>query len=223
MNASVRMPVLRPGPSGLKRLIARALIAAMPVGFSFLRRFYPIPHFGAFFVVTRHDDVCEVFATDTAFGVPCKPKLDVIMDAQPFILGMEDGPQYRDDLAAMRQVVRKEDLPQLARKVEALAEGIIATCGRQIEVVDALVRRVSFAFLQEYLGVPDLPNGDLRAWCTRLFEYQFISSDASLVEEVKQIAPALRGHIQNEIDRRREWTGDKDDVLGPTLKKVIAG
>jgi hypothetical protein len=57
---------------------------------------------------------CEVFATDTAFGVPYKPKLDLIMGGEPFFLGMGDTPQYRADTAAMRKVMRPDDLPGLA-------------------------------------------------------------------------------------------------------------
>jgi cytochrome P450 len=211
----VTLPVLRPGPTGLKRFFARVFMAALPAVFRLLRRFCPIFHFGKFYVVTRHDDVREVFATDKAFGVPYKPKLDTIMDGQPFILGMPDGPQYRADLGAMRRVVRKEDLPLLASRVEALAEGIVRAANGRIEVVDTLVRQVTFTFLQEYLGVPDLP--DLKAWCTRLFEYQFVSSDAPLVEEIRQIAPALRAHIQTEIVRQRSKPDGKDTVLARCL------
>jgi len=215
------MPVLRPGPTGPARLITQGVMAFMPAAFALLRRFWPIPHFGNFYVVTRHDDVREVFATDAAFGVTYKPKLDVLMDGQPFILGLADSPDYRRDLAALRQVVRQADLPVLAGRVEAMAQGIVAGSQGRLEVVDRLVRRVTFAFIQEYLGVPERP--DLQAWCTRLFEYQFVSSDAPLAEEVKQIAPALRAHIQGEIERRRSHPGGKDDVLARCLALQAQG
>lgn len=215
------MPVLRPGPTGLKRLIGQIAMAMLPSVFAFARRFWPIPHFGTYYAVTRHDDVREVFATDAVFGVVYKPKLDVLMDNQSFILGMADGPDYRQALAALRQVVRKDDLPILAGRVETMARDIVAGANGRLEVVDQLVRRVTFAFMQEYLGIPDLP--DMQAWCTRLFEYQFVSSDAPLVEEVKQIAPALRAHIQNEIDRRRTGSVGGDDVLARCLVLQAAG
>ncbi|MDB5704145.1 MAG: hypothetical protein JWN66_1261 [Sphingomonas bacterium] len=214
--------VLRPGATGFKRLLMKAAMAIMPFGFRLLRRFKPIPRFGKTFVVTLHDDVREVFATDPAFGVTYKEKLDVIMGGEPFFLGMADTPQYRADTAAMRKVVRPDDLPGLAAKVEAMAEAIVAGAGGRIEVVDTLVRRVTFDFLAEYLGVPAPPGGDLRVWGTRLFEYQFVASDAPLVEEVKVIAPALRDHIQQQIEKRRAKPG-ADDVLGRSLKLQKAG
>ncbi len=164
----------------------------------------------------------EVFATDPAFGVTYKDKLDVIMGGEPFFLGMANTPQYQADTAAMRKVVRREDLAHLAADVEARAEAIVAGAGGRIEVVDTLVRRVTFDFLADYLGVPEPPGGDLRVWGTRLFEYQFVASDAPLVAEVEVIAPALRAHIQNQIEQRRAKPGT-DDVLGRCLTLQKAG
>ena len=40
-------------------------------------------------------------------------------------------------------------------------------------MVDTLVRRVTFDVLGDYFGVPKPPDGDLRVWATRLFEFQF--------------------------------------------------
>jgi cytochrome P450 len=214
--------VLRPGPKGLKRWLMTKVMAAMPFAFRLLRWLKPIPHFGKTYVATRYDDVREVFATDPAFGVTYKDKLDVIMGGEPFFLGMANTPQYQADTAAMRKVVRREDLAHLAADVEARAEAIVAGAGGRIEVVDTLVRRVTFDFLADYLGVPEPPGGDLRVWGTRLFEYQFVASDAPLVAEVEVIAPALRAHIQNRIEQRRAKPGT-DDVLGRCLTLQKAG
>lgn len=214
--------VLRPGPKGLKRWFMTRAMAALPFLFRLVRWLKPIPHFRKYYAVTRYDDVREVFATDPAFGVTYKEKLDVIMGGEPFFLGMANTPQYQADTAAMRKVVKREDLARLAADVEARAEAIVAGAGGRIEVVDTLVRRVTFDFLADYLGVPEPPGGDLRVWGTRLFEYQFVASDGPLVEEVNVIAPALRDHIQNQIEQRRAKPGDQD-VLGRCLTLQKAG
>ena len=210
--------VLRPGPKGFAALLMRGAMAAMPFAFRVLRWLKPIPRFGKTFVATRYDDVREVFATDTAFGVPYAPKLDVIMGGEPFFLGMGDTPQYAHDTAAMRKVVRPEDLPHLGKRVEAMAEAIVAGSGGRVEVVDQLVRRVTFDFCSEYFGVSNPPDGDLRVWGTRLFEYQFVASDEPLVEQVKVIAPALRDHIDREIAACKADPGKRDDVMARCLK-----
>lgn len=224
MSALDSKEVLRPGPTGLKPLMQRMVFAAMPWFFSVLRRVKPIAKLGNNYLTSRHDDVREVFATDPAFGVVYKPKLDVIMGGQPFFLGMSDTPQYRHDVDAMLKVVRRDDLPMLARRVEALAEEIVTAAPGRIEVVDTLVRRVTFTFLSEYLGVPEPERGDLRVWATRLFEFQFADqgNDPALRAEVDEIAPALRAHIDAEIARRHS-APHRDDVLGRCLERQAAG
>jgi cytochrome P450 len=204
----------------------------MPLGFRALRRLKPIPKFGSYYIATRYDDVREVFATDPAFAVPYKEKLDVITGNQPFFLAMGDTPEYRRGLAAMERVVRADDLPVLAQGAERRAESLVAAAGGSLEVV-GLVRDVTFGLLGDYFGVPEPAGGSLQVWATRLFEFQFADpgGNAELRAEVDQIAPALRAHIQSEIERRRAaggaggaWGGDgRDDVMARCLALQAAG
>jgi cytochrome P450 len=216
--------VLRPAARGLKGLIQRLVFAAMPYAFAFFRRWKPVVKMKGMVLTSRYDDVREVFASDHDFGVVYKPKLDVIMGGQPFFLGMGDTEQYREDVGAMHRVVRREDLPMLAQQVEAMAEDIVRAAPNRIDVVDTLVRRVTFSVLGDYFGVPEPSNGDMRVWGTRLFEFQFADqgNDPALLAEVQEIAPALRAHIQDQIEKRRNVPG-KDDVLSRSLAEQKAG
>ena len=215
--------VLRPAPRGPKAWIGAAVQALMPFGFRLLRRFRPILGFGKTYVVTLHDDVREVFATDQAFAVPYWRKLRVITDEQPFFLGMGDTPEYHAGLKAMRDVVRAEDLPALAKGAEERAAAIVDAAGGRVEVVD-LVRRVTFDLLGDYFGIPDPEQGDLIVWATRLFEFQFADpkDDPALREEVDAAGPALRTHIDRVIAERKA-AEPKDDVLGRCLAAQAAG
>jgi cytochrome P450 len=120
----------------------------------------------------------------------------------------------------MRKVIRTTDIPtRLAPAVESTADKIVTNAGGRLEVVDALVRQVTFDVLGEYFGIPNPPNGDLRVWATHLFEFQFVDmgNDPALRAEVDEIAPALRQHIQTQIEQRRASRLAKDDVLGRCL------
>ncbi|MGQ0589932.1 MAG: cytochrome P450 [Sphingosinicella sp.] len=217
MSAAAPEPVFRP-PTFRTRLLGFGM-RRMPFLLRLARRIWPIPRLGSTYVVTRHDDVRDVYLNDRAFGVPYKENLDVIMDGEPFFLGMGDTPEYHAGRDAMLAVVRRKDVAdRLAPKAEAMAERIVAEAGGRLEVVDQLVRRVTFDLLGDYFGVPDPPGGDLRVWATRLFEFQFADdgSDA-LGAEVKSIGQRLRDHIDAEIARRRAVPSDKDDVLGRCL------
>ena len=218
--------VLRPAKGGVAGLLKKGLFAAMPWVFSVLRRAKPVVTFGPMVLTSRYDDVRAVFADDKSFGVVYQPKLDVIMGGQPFFLGMADTAQYCEDTVALRKVVLPSDLPRLSSDVEARAEAIVAAAGGRIEVVDDLVRRVTFDFLADYFGVPPVPagHGDLRVWATRLFEFQFADqgNDPRLRAEVDEIAPALRAHLDAAITARKIMP-TKDDVLGRCLERQRGG
>src|SRR5688572_8136383 len=217
--------VFRPA-RGLKLKLVTWVLRIVPFLYRLARRFRPIPSFGGKVIVSRYDDVIEVFRNDRDFGVPYGENLAVIMGGEPFFLAMSDTPQYRADTAAMRRAVRPEDVPaRLAPETEARAEAIVAAAAGQVEVVDQLVRRVTFDLLGDYFGVPEPANGDLRVWATRLFEFQFaeIGRDEELRAEVAVIAPALRDHIDAEIARRRRTLEPKDDVLGRCLALQAQG
>nr|WP_269141254.1 cytochrome P450 [Sphingomonas sp. IC-56] len=216
--------VLRPGPRGIKRWLGQMVFSAMPYAFAFLRRWKPVARVGGMVLTSRHDDVREVFLNDALFGVTYGPKLDVIMGGEPFFLGMGNTPQYRHDVAALRKVVLPGDLPALAARVERRAGEVVQASGGRIDVVDTLVRQVTFEVLSDYLGVPWPAGGDLRVWATRLFEFQFADqgNDPALRAEVEVIAPALRAHIDAQIALRKVAPG-KDDVLSRALAMQAAG
>ena len=226
MSALLSQHPLRPSPGGFKHWLKGRLLAALPIGFAVLRRVWPIAGTERFRVVTLHDDVREVFGTDTAFQVPYDANLQVITGGEPFFLGMPDTPAYRAGVEAMRRVMRAEDLPALACRTEQMAASIVAETEGRLEVVDDLVRRVAFGVLAGYLGVPAPAQGRLDVWATRLFEFQFASTpdDVALRREVDEIAPASRALIDAEIARRKAGGAAPDcDVLARCLQAQAAG
>jgi cytochrome P450 len=218
--------VLRPAPRGLMARLMASVMAwvtatGLPLAFRLLRNL----RFGTRFVATRYDEVCEVFLNDPSFRVPYADKLNVIMGGHPFFLSMDDTQQYRDDTEAMLKVIRITDIPgRLIPAVERLGEQIVVSAGGQLEVVDSLVRRITFDVYRDYFGIPDPPGEDLRIWATRLFEFQFVDmgNDPKLRAEVDDIAPKLRNHIQGLIEARRASGVLKDDVLGRCLTMQAA-
>jgi cytochrome P450 len=220
-----RQPIVRP-VTGKGAALLQWGLAHIEILFGLSRACAPILVFKQMAFVTRYDDVKEVFLADEAFAVPYAKKLGVIMGGVPFFLGMDDTPEYRRDTAAMRKVVRIDDIAlRLTPAAEAAAERAVAAGNGRIEVVDELVRTVTFEVLLDYFGTPAPATGDLRVWATRLFEFQFADggNDPALAREVAVYAPALRNHIQGLIEARRTSGEDKDDVLGRCLKMQAQG
>ncbi|WP_157182292.1 cytochrome P450 [Methylobacterium sp. WSM2598] len=201
----------------------RALSTA-PFVMSVLRRWAPIAGFRSVWIVTRYDDVLEVFGNDRVFSVPYADNLRVITGNQPFFLGMGNTPEYREQLNAMRAVVRPDDLPRLGAEAEARARALIEEAGGCVDVV-TLVRRVSFGLIGDYFGVPEPKDGSLAVWGSRLFEFQFTGSltDVAWVAEADEIARAFRDHIDRAIATRKAARGRVDDVLERCLALQAAG
>jgi len=216
--------VLRPAKTGLKAAAIRFILQHIDALFRLLRIVRPIAHVAGVVIVTRHDDVREALLADDHFAAPYKDKLDVIMDGEPFMLGLADTPDYRLAVAAMRKVVRAEDVhARLAKGFGDRAAAAVAAAGGRIEVVGALSRTVTFEVFCDYFGVGDPPGQDLKAITTRLFEFQFLdpSNEPALRQEVDVMARTLRDHVDATIAARRQSGKAVDDVLGRCL--VLAG
>ncbi|HVF83316.1 MAG TPA: cytochrome P450 [Sphingomicrobium sp.] len=220
MTARDDTAVLRP-KSPFKKWLGTRIFGLFPLGFAVLRRFAPIVKSKGMVLVTLHDDVREVFASDASFGVPYNQKLQVITDDQPFFLGMGDTKEYRAGLKAMEAVVVKSDLSTLATRAEQLADEAVARAKGEIEVVQ-FIRDVTFALYGEYFGVP--ADRQVQIWATRLFEFQFADqgNDPGLADEVEVIAPAFRNMIDDLIARRKLSPTLGDDILGRCLARQAA-
>ena len=216
--------VLRPAPGGIKGWVMAFVVQTVLPRLLSLLRWLPWNRRLGVVFATRYDEVREVYANDRAFRVTYKEKLDVIMGEQPFFLGMDDTEDYRRDTAAMRKVIRIDDIQErLAPAVVRLGREFVDNGEGEIEVVDQLVRRITFDLYQDYFGIPNPPGQDLRLWATRLFEFQFADggNDPALREEVNRIAPALRDYIDQLIVKRKKEKDkgeDKDDVLGRCIE-----
>jgi cytochrome P450 len=136
MSTAATQDVLRP-QNAFKNWLFGWALACAPFVFRLLRAIRPILRIGNRVVVTRYDDVREVFLNDRAFRVPYRDKLDIIMGNQPFFLSMDDTPDYRRDTAAMRKVVLQSDIAErLVPQVEQLAQHIVGAANGRLEVVE---------------------------------------------------------------------------------------
>ena len=72
------------------------------LAFTFLRIFLPILKFKGSVIITRFDDVEEVFSRPNAFGVTYAEKMGVVTNGGNFFLGMNDTATYERDVSNMR-------------------------------------------------------------------------------------------------------------------------
>lgn len=205
------------------------MAAALPLAraaFTALRRLRPILRLGKLWVVTRHDDVLEVFAEDPVYRVPYHANLQVITRGEPFFLSMDDTPEYHAQIAAMRTVVLPSDLEPLGVEAETLARDLVARSDGRVEVV-TLVRQVAFALMGRYFGIGEPPGESLAFWGSRLFEFQFTGSvdDAAWRAEAETLAAKFSSHVARAIAARKAMApvDRSDDVLSRCLALQAEG
>jgi len=214
-------PVVRP-VRGLRARGFNLLLRSTNFWFALLRNIAPIWVVKNNAVVTRYDDVKEALLADDALGVSYKEKLDLILGGVPFFLGMNDIETHNREKAALSSAVPPKDVVErLVPAAEAAAENALANANGKIEVVDQLFREVTFEVLFDYLGTPAPPDGDVRVWVMRMFEFLFADAfnDSGLRKEVELYAPVFRNYIQGLIDARRKSGEKRNDVLGNCLER----
>jgi cytochrome P450 len=178
-------------------------------------------------IVTRYDDVKEVFLADDAFGVPYAPKLNLVTGGVPFLLGMEESQGYRDSLKAWQGVfglvpgTESADVKtRLAPATQAAAERIVAASRGRVDTVE-LASRASLEVFLDYFGVPAPADGDIALWSERLFEWLFHvgTPEPQMDADAAAYSKALLEHVERVIAARKASGEKKDDILGRCLQK----
>lgn len=213
-------------PSGaFSNWISGMMLNAVPAGFALLRRVAPTIQLGSIVIVSRYDDVIEALGSDASFDTPYDKNIRILTGGEPFFLGLRDGPDYRNGLAAMRLVFKIEDLDRIGTEVEERAQAVVNAAQGELEVVGDLVRKVVFDLYMDYIGIPQTRHQNIDVWSTRLFEFQFVGSpkDSALRDEVDVIAPAFREHIDQAIAERKASKRRIDDILGRCLALQRSG
>src|SRR5262249_28605668 len=138
-----------------------------------LRRVHPMIATRRFGLVTRSDDVRAVLDDHTNFTVPYEAKMTAITG--PFILGVDDTPLYRRDHAALRAVIRPDDLERVADATLAEARRRVAACGGRIDVVSDLTDPVIDHVMTDYFGTPGPDTATQLRWARSLFQDIFLN------------------------------------------------
>ncbi|HMC29191.1 MAG TPA: cytochrome P450, partial [Candidatus Angelobacter sp.] len=191
--------------------------------FALLRRWFPVLKLGKAAIISRYNDVIEVLKRDSDFTIRQinAPKIDKIDG--PFILGMDAGPQYNQEQAALMQVVRRDDLEGIRAFVANEAAQLIDAARPQgrIDVVNGLARVVPVRLMASYFGILGPNDPTMMRWMRDIFHYIFanLTSAESVLQDALNSSAELRRHMDAQIALRKSRRGQnhKDDVLGRLL------
>jgi cytochrome P450 len=184
---------------------------------NFVRRIMPVLSFGTKALATSHAAVTDILGRDTDFTIkPINaPRIDRLDG--PFILGMDRGPEYDREEAALRKAVRKTDLELVRTQAAARAAELIEAArpiGR-IDVVGSYARLVAARTVANYFGVPGPNEPALMRWMRAAFQDVFLNvgNDPAITAAAAAAGKELRAFEDALISAREANAGDGDDIL----------
>ena len=179
-----------------------------------LRRFRPVLRIKRAVVLTRHEDVRALLERDDAVSVTYGEKMEAVTG--PFILGWDDGPEYRAEVGALRAAVRAGDLPHIARLTRERAQAAIAR-GGPLDAV-GLADEVTGAGLDAYFGLPELAGPAERDAARDVFRAVFLDgAEPAVLAAGRNGSDRLVAAIGTAMARERAAGPSADTVLGRLL------
>ena len=170
-------------------------------------------HVKNFALVTRYADCEDCLSHDEVFAQPYAAKFELLTGGTNFFLGMADTPEYTHDVAAMRMVVRREDIPgRIVPFVQRTAEQLVAGSRGRIEIVSGLTSAVPTALVGDYFGTPNPPGGAFAAQSSLMSAWLFLPNDGTPGPSVAA-AQSMRAILQQQIAAPRRIVAGNDYVL----------
>ena len=182
-------------------------------------------------VVSRFRDVVEVLEYNQIYTVaPWGEAMRRDLGGPNFVLGMEDGAEYKREISILRLAVRREDV-DTATSIAARTAQKLAGEGQAkgtFDITDNYARMIPTLFVGEYIGTPGPDPITLMTWQrTMFFDIFFnLTHDPQKQAAAAAASKALSDYTQALIDETHDafevGTPYPDTVLGRLLSMQSA-
>jgi len=173
--------------------------------FTMLRNHKPILIAPKIAVVSLYADVEEVLNNEAAFSVVpiYAPKMEATTG--DFVLGMDDTPQYAQEIGLMRQAAHPEDLERIREFVNTQSAALVAAAGGHLDLVAGLSRVVPTRLVADYFGTPGPDEATTMVWMRTIFRQIFLNlgNDPNMAKEAGASAVALNAYLDGLIAQRK--------------------
>ena len=165
--------------SQFKRAFTRFLIG-IP------RSIFPVLNVGQWTLVFRDSDVREILTRDKDFGLREINYDNIARHIGPFILGMDDGPEYQRDAGILRGIIKREDGERIRSYIRKICAEQTSSLQGEFNLVWEYTRRIPLLLCGDYFGVPGPNPKDMLRWNRSIFWDVFL--DLKGKEEVRAAA-----------------------------------
>jgi cytochrome P450 len=170
-------------------------------------------------IVSRYRDVLEVASLDQIYSV--KPYGTAMMrnnGGPNFILGMDDGQEFENDLAILHLAVKRSDLDRIRTIIARFASQAVGKARNvgSLNLTEAYARLVPAQFVSEYFGVTGPDSNTLIGWVRSMFSDIFLNftQNPEVAAAGKNAGIQFRAYVDKLIESIQESGAPKDDVIG---------
>lgn len=185
-----------------------------------LRRFWPNLAIGNFLFVTRNADVRDILERGDEFETPYGPEMTELARGSNFILGMQDGADYRRMKSSVLSAFPPAEIEALVRPIAARhSEEIMTRASPGFDAVADLMKIVPVRICRDYFGLEIDDESEFADWAMALSALFFSDPTASPV--TRQLAVVAGDRLIKVIDRSIDAIREKGAKDEQPLARLV--
>ncbi|MCR5856684.1 cytochrome P450 [Mesorhizobium sp. J428] len=191
-----------------------------------VRRWWPTVRVGKFVLVTRDADVREILERESEFITPYGLEMTEMAGGSNFILGMQDGPDYRKLKKPLLSAFPPAEVDARVRPIAARhAREIVDRATPGFDAIAGLMKIVPVKICREYFGMIVDDEDEFADWSIALSSIFFSDPTASKV--TRELAVVAADRMIRAVDRSiaavREGTALPDTPLSRMVAMIDQG
>ena len=167
---------------GIKARIAAWLLDHSYHWMRFLRAWFPIARLGMVAFVSRNQDVKEVLERQDVFETPFGPEMVDTSGGVEAVLGMQDGPKYRQTKDLLAKAFTARDIEEFVKPLSwKLAQEAVLTGHGKLNAIRDLITAIPVRICRDYYGYDIKPEEerDFAEWSISLSTLYFADPSGS--------------------------------------------
>ncbi|MCV3208286.1 cytochrome P450 [Mesorhizobium sp. YC-39] len=216
-------------PFDLGRLRSKGL-AARIIGYlsndprwalALLRRFWPNLAFGNFLLVTRNADVRDILERGDEFQTPYGPEMTELARGSNFILGMQDGADYRRMKSSVLSAFPPAEVEAAVRPIAARhSMEIMTRASPGFDAISGLMKIVPVHICRDYFGLEIDDESEFADWAIALSALFF--SDPLAKPVTRELAVVAGDRLIKVIDRSIDAIRQSGAMAEQPLPRLVA-
>jgi len=174
--------------------------------------------------VFRAEDVKEVLNRNQDFTIAEINGPHIERHIGPFILGMDDGPQYQRDISILRAATKREDSQRIASFIRKEAENIISDLPKEFDLVQDYTRQLPYLLISDYFGTPGPDRTSMLRWNRSIFWDVFLDLKekpeirSAALKSSSEMLPYLKNLTLENKNRAVKGMELEDNMLNRLIK-----